>query len=150
MCKLTIELVPRTCWYSNVRSEVSEHVWDIIRRKTYRLANYKCEICGGVGPNHPVECHEKWEYTPTGTQVLVGFIALCPDCHRVKHIGRAQIVGEFGEALDQLMEVNNWSEEDAIEYIEEAFYLWEERSANKWDLDITYIERFISEEDRDG
>jgi hypothetical protein len=126
---------------------VSPQIWDIIRRKTYKLAGYKCEVCGGKGPTYPVECHEKWLYTSDGKQILEGFVALCPDCHRVKHIGRAQIFGYFEDALAHLMKVNNWSEEEALLYIESVFDLWKERSTRQWDLDITYIERFINEQD---
>ena len=43
--KLTIELVPSTAWFTNVRSEVSKAKWDKIRRKSYKHADYKCEIC---------------------------------------------------------------------------------------------------------
>ena len=54
--RLTIELVPSTCWFSNVRSNISKQDWDRLRKETYKKANYRCEICGGVGRNHPVEC----------------------------------------------------------------------------------------------
>jgi hypothetical protein len=47
--KLTIELVPKTSWYSNVRSNVSKDEWDKIKKKCYIKANYKCEICNGIG-----------------------------------------------------------------------------------------------------
>lgn len=86
--KLTIELVPSTSWFSNLRSLLSSEEWDKIRRGCYKNANYKCEICSGVGPKHPVECHETWEYDEKqGIQKLIGLIALCPSCHEVKHVG---------------------------------------------------------------
>jgi len=59
---LTIELVPKGQWGSNLRSELSTKDWDTLRRESYHLASYKCEVCGGVGPRHPVECHEIWHY----------------------------------------------------------------------------------------
>jgi hypothetical protein len=31
--RLTVELVPSTCWYTNVRSNVSKAVWDRLRRR---------------------------------------------------------------------------------------------------------------------
>ena len=83
--KLTIELVPKTSWYSNVRSNVTTSVWDKIRRECYSKANNVCEICSSTGKSqgfkHNVECHEKWEYNDTNkTQKLIGLIALCPLC----------------------------------------------------------------------
>ena len=47
--KLTIELVPKTSWYSNVRSNVSRSQWDKLRKKCYLNADYKCEVCGDTG-----------------------------------------------------------------------------------------------------
>src|SRR3989344_4305266 len=59
---LTIELVPRSCWYSNVRSNVSEATWSRLKSLCFRAADYRCEICSNRGPHHPVECHEIWHY----------------------------------------------------------------------------------------
>ena len=36
--KLTIELVPRTAWFSNVRSMVSREDWDVLRKECYAQA----------------------------------------------------------------------------------------------------------------
>ena len=60
--KLTIELVPKTCWFSNVRDHVSVAQWDTIRKQVYVKANYFCQICGSRGTKWPVECHEVWDY----------------------------------------------------------------------------------------
>ena len=83
MNKLIPELIPSNTWYNNVRSIVSKDEWDIIRRKSYKFANYKCQICGDSGINqgykHPVECHEIWEFDDKNKiQYLIGFISLCP------------------------------------------------------------------------
>lgn len=142
--KLQIELVPATSWYSNVRSEVSKDEWDIIRRKCYQLADYKCELCGGKGKKWPVECHELWEYNDKkNTQKLVRLIALCPDCHQVKHIGLAGIKGKSEEAKEHLMEVNGMSSEEADNLIEEAFDKWRERSNYEWEVDTKYLDQYF-------
>ncbi len=92
--RLTIELVPKTSWCHNVRALTDELGWDRIRRQVYRQAGYRCEICGGRGPEHPVECHEVWRYDDrTRVQLLVRMIALCPACHQVKHLGLANVQG---------------------------------------------------------
>lgn len=108
--KLTVEIIPSKSWYNNVRSNVSEKKWDIIRKKCYKEAGYKCEICGDNGLNqgqqHRVECHEIWNYdNKTKIQKLVGFISLCPLCHKVKHFGLAQISGDGEIAFHQLMKI---------------------------------------------
>lgn len=137
---LTIELVPSSCWFSNVRSSVSRKEWDIIRKQVYSEANNICEICGGKGPNHPVECHEIWNYDDKKLiQKLVGMIALCPSCHQVKHIGLSQVRGIGTEAKNHLAKVNKISKDEAEKYIKASFELWEQRSKKKWKLDISKL-----------
>jgi hypothetical protein len=138
--RLTIELVPRTCWYSNVRSEVPAWKWEALKRKTFRAAGYKCEICGGTGDQWPVECHEIWEYNDTDfTQTLGGLLALCPNCHQVKHIGKAGIDGNYDEAVAHLMSVNDIDEFAARMYADDAFMKWSWRSGHEWTLDISWL-----------
>lgn len=139
---LTIELVPETCWFSNVRSQVEPEDWDKIKKATYKKAEYLCEICYDRGPEWPVECHEIWNYDEINlVQKLEGFIALCPDCHRVKHFGFAQVQGTEKEALKQLRKINGWDSKETNLYIKEQFKIWEERSKKEWKLDISLLEK---------
>ena len=140
--KLTIELVPSTCWFTNLRSELSTSQWDKLRKATYRKAKYRCEICGGKGDKHPVECHEIWDYDDENhIQVLKGLIALCPACHQVKHIGLAKLRGKGEEAANHLKKVNGWNERQTQQYILEAFKIWNQRSQYQWQLDLTWLEQ---------
>jgi hypothetical protein len=142
MKKLEIELVPKTCWFSNVRSHVSKGEWDRLRNDVYHKANYVCEICGGVGSKHPVECHEIWHYDDeTHTQRLDGLIALCPSCHGVKHIGLAGMKGDIGEAVAHLARVNGWKMLEAEKYVSAALRIWKERSQHEWKLDLSWLEQ---------
>ena len=138
--RLTIELVPSTCFCKNVRSQVDPARWDRIRMAVYAAAGSKCEICGGRGTAHPVECHEVWEYDEVNyIQKLVRLIALCPACHEVKHFGLAQINGRATEALTHLCQVNGWSRDKARQHAIDAFKEWEDRSRHKWALDLSYL-----------
>lgn len=137
--QLTIELVPETSWFSNLRSLLSPEDWDKIRKHCYKKADYKCEICGGIGPKHPVECHETWEYIGE-TQKLIGLIALCPSCHEVKHIGLAGLNGRHDEAVKHFCKVNNCSKVEAEKCISEAFELWQKRSQQDWTLDVRLLD----------
>lgn len=140
---LTIELVPKTCWYSNVRSNVSKGEWDKIRRIIYSRAGNVCEVCGGRGSRWPVECHEMWMYDDERhIQKLVKLVALCPACHEVKHIGLAGIRGRSRQAMAHLAKVNNWSMGDVQLYVEGVFEKWEQRSRHQWTLDISYLAQF--------
>ena len=138
--KLTIELVPQKSHFKNVRSEVSKDEWDVLRRASYRKANYKCEVCGGVGDKHPVECHEIWDYDDKKhVQKLVGLISLCPACHEVKHIGLAGIRGRHDAARRQLADVNELTIAAAEKYIADAFLTYHARSQHEWTLDLSFL-----------
>jgi len=140
---LTIELVPQTCWYSNVRSNISKQEWDKLRHYTYKQAGHRCKICGRVGRQHPVECHEIWHYDDSWhIQKLIGLVALCPSCHEVKHVGYANTQGRGDIAIAHLAYVNVWSITEAMEYVEQCFEIWQERSRYEWILDISYLEQF--------
>ncbi len=143
---LTIELVPKSSWYINVRSEVSAGEWDILRRSVYKKAKYKCECCGGKGPRWPVECHEIWEYDDEGLiQKLTGMTALCPSCHEVKHIGLAQVRGRGKEATKHLANVNSWSIQQATTYIDDQFKKWRDRGTKKYEIDLSFLDDYKTE-----
>jgi hypothetical protein len=138
---LTIELVPRTSWFSNVRELISQSEWDQVRKAIYQKANYLCEICGGRGKKWPVECHEIWLYDDKNRiQKLSGLIALCPSCHEVKHIGLAGVRGRADIAEAHLIEVNSWTRKQAEEYLEKVKAVWRKRSHHNWTIDFTWLE----------
>jgi len=137
---LTVELVPSTAWGKNLRSDLPRKDWDKLRKMTYAAAGYHCEICGGKGPKHPVECHEIWDYDEkTHVQKLVRLIALCPACHGVKHFGFTQTQGFADEAIAHMMEVNGWTERQAREHVRDAARIWNERSVHEWTLDLSWL-----------
>jgi hypothetical protein len=141
---LTVDLIPSTSWWDNARSKLTKAEWDCLRKKTYKQAGYRCEICGASGLQQgakwPVECHEIWNYDQDArVQKLVRLIALCPRCHQVKHFGRTQLLGKEKEALEHLMRVNQWPKEDAILHIKQAFLTWKERSQIDWALNLDIL-----------
>ena len=145
--KLTIELVPKTSWYSNVRSNVTTSEWDHIRHKCYDNAGNVCEVCGDIGTNqgyrHKLEAHEIWAYDDVAlTQTLTGIIGLCPHCHTVKHPGLAQMNGKLTIVINQLKKVNGMTNDQALEYLNESFAIWRERSSKNYTLDISFLETY--------
>jgi hypothetical protein len=140
---LTIELVPQTCWFSNVRSEVSKADWEVLKQATFRKAGYQCEVCGGRGASWPVECHEIWYYDDAEhLQTLVGLTALCPSCHEVKHRGFANVKGRGDIADRHLAQVNGWTKQLTKQYVEDQFQVWLKRSRHEWKLDISWLNQF--------
>jgi hypothetical protein len=139
--RLSIELVPSTAWWSNVRSNVSRADWEKCKRFVRARSGDRCEVCGGRGRRWPVECHEIWHYDDENEiQTLVGLIALCPSCHEVKHIGRAMAMGNLERAIDHLCRVNGWQPEHAGTYIEVQLEIHALRSTHQWKLDISFLE----------
>ena len=135
---LYIELIPKTSFFKNLRSELPSSEWNKLRKATYEKAGHKCEICGGQGSRHPVECHEIWDYVGS-KQILMGLIALCPKCHMVKHWGLTQMRGKENIAAAHLKKVNNWTNTQVRKHVEEAFGLWQQRNGIKWELDLTWL-----------
>lgn len=147
MTVLEIELVPATSWGDNLRSRLRPSEWDKIRRRAYAEAGHICQLCGGVGTKHPVEAHERWHYDdPRLIQTLTGMVALCPTCHKAKHIGRTLTVGpaeEIDRVVRHIGKVNGWEERETWDAIHEAFLIWELRSTYQWELDISFIEDWL-------
>lgn len=140
--KLSIELVPETCWYENLRKILPKSEWDKIRKDAYKKAGNKCEICGASGK---LNCHEIWEYDDkNNVQYLKGFQALCDNCHNIKHIGFVNVQISKGlwpkKVLNDLevhfMKVNNVSSSEFKQHVKEAFDLWRKRSEKKWKTDL--------------
>lgn len=135
--RLTIELVPATCFVSNLRHVLRRKDWDTLRRQTYQAAGHRCGVCGGHGTTDALECHEVWEYDDhRHVQRLQRLAALCPACHRVKHMGLTVKRGLHDEALTHLASVNGWSLEHAVAYAKQAFAEWRARSEHGWVLDL--------------
>ena len=135
--KLTIELVPESCFFKNVRSNVSPADWEILRKDTLQKAGHKCEVCGFTGLLH---CHEVWDYNDqTHEQKLARLQALCPACHEVKHFGLAGVKGRRTFALRHFALLNELSRSEAEGHVYKAFEQWAERSKHQWKLDISFL-----------
>lgn len=142
--KLSVELIPSTCHFSNVRTTVTAKEWDKIRFISYEAANNKCEICADTGKNqgyrHNVECHEIWEYDDENhSQTLIGLISLCPTCHQVKHIGRAIAIGKQEVCFQQLGKINQWTPQEVLDHVTASFEQHKERSKHQWTLDLSIL-----------
>ena len=136
--KLTIELVPESCWYVNLRTVLKPSDWDRVRRDAYARANGKCMICGRY--TRRLEAHEKWSYDEEKhLQKLEDVVALCHSCHEVKHIARTQLIGRGEEAMEHFMKVNECSQADYHAALGEANE-WQRRTRNvEWLTDIGWL-----------
>lgn len=137
--KLTIELVPASSWYVNLRKVLPKKEWDKIRKSVYAEYGHKCGICNAEGR---LECHELWEYDDNShVQTLRGFIALCPMCHRVKHLGltgiqAAEGIIDYEEVVQHFLKVNECSRDTFEQHRKQAFEQWRQRSQYQWELNL--------------
>ena len=137
--KIHVELVPKSCFFTNVRSQVSKDDWDILRRQTYKKANYRCEVCGAAGRQ---EAHEIWHYDDKKLiQKLFKLVSLCNACHRVYHLGFAEVSGKLPQAMKRLAKLNSWSSEETQMYVEAVFEIFYNRSQKQWKLDISLLDK---------
>lgn len=144
---LTIELNPKTCFIENIKSHVSKEEWDVIRKRVYSDAGHRCEICNGRGPRWPVECHEHWDYNDLNrTKTLVKMVALCPACHRAKHIARYASFGQLADVMRHVEMVNRWSEKESEVYLKRQVELWKERSEHRWKVNLDVLQDYFLEQ----
>lgn len=144
-------MVPKSCWYSNVRSSVPREMWDRLRKLVYAEYDHKCGVCGAKGR---LEAHEIWDYQmPEKIQKLVGMIALCPQCHQIKHYGLSEIRASKGELdLNKLIvhfcEVNDCDMNAFLAHKAESVKTWFNRSKIEWTLDITHLDKYQTKDKR--
>lgn len=140
--KLNFELVPDSCWYSNLRSILSPAQWDVVRKDAYARAGGKCMICGAT--QRRLEAHERWEYDEKAcVQKLADVVAVCHSCHEVIHIGRTQLMGGEERACAHFLMVNGCSYAEYRKALGEANETHRRRNQiPEWKLDISYLKKF--------
>lgn len=140
---LFVDPVPSSCWFTNVRSCVSDRDWQRLRRMITTRAGMRCEICAR-GPNREqrpwLEAHERWAYDETERrQILRRLICLCTDCHTTTHFGLAQVRGMADAAFEHLRAVTGMDREQGERHVAHAFELWRQRSLTTWTLDLSML-----------
>lgn len=137
---LFVDLIPTSCWFTNVRYCLDPNSWHRLRKLVYTRANFRCECCG-IEAKGNLDAHERWHFDLLNkVQKLVRIIALCKPCHEVTHFGFAMSCNRQEHALKHLMEVTGINRIAAKEHVQEACRLWEYRNQFEWDLDISIIE----------
>jgi len=140
---LFVDLVPTSCWFTNVRSCVEQRDWERLRRMVVGRAARRCEACGrgpATAERRWLEVHERWAYVEeAAVQVLRRLICLCTSCHSATHMGLAGLQGIDAEAKAHLTAVNQWTPDQVEEHIAAAFDLFARRSRKQWRLDLAIL-----------
>ena len=136
--KLWADMVPKSCFYKNLRSCFSKKDWDLIRKRVYKKDGHKCSICGVE--NDRLEAHEEWKYYyKDSVQKLQSINSLCFWCHRNKHLGHAFILVDQGK-LDPEKIISHWAKinhktrNDFRDYSIKAMELWELKNTFNWKI----------------
>lgn len=140
---LFVDPVPESCWFTNVRTCVSQQDWERLRRMITRRAGHRCEICGRPEDREQrrwLEAHERWAYDDTfGVQSLRRLICLCSDCHLTTHMGYANVTGRAEQAIAHLRAVTGMTADQADQHVNAAGRLWLARSDRRWALDLSML-----------
>ncbi len=138
--RLPIEMIPKPCWYKNLRTMLKKAYWDILRKAVYDQAGGMCEVCCEKGKLH---AHEIWEYDDeNNVQKLVGLVALCSRCHLVKHIGFAEVSDQIEIAKRQFCRVNECSIAVWEAAKTRALEQFNDRNKHEWKTDVSWAEKF--------
>lgn len=140
---LFVDLVPSSCWFTNVRTCVDQRDWERLRRMIVGRAGARCEACGqgeDRAANRWLEAHERWSYDEERhVQSLRRLVCLCTSCHGATHFGLAQVKGTDGVARAHLRQVTGFDERALELHLREAFATWQYRSMTTWTLDLSIL-----------
>ena len=129
-----VDLIPAGSWFASLANLLVGSSWKALK-DPFLAGARACEECGDT---RSLEGHESWRYdTATSLQSLDGIRCLCSRCHATQHLGRANVLGNFGGVFRRLCVINRiegWEEEL---YREAIFSLFEERSRIEWSLDLS-------------
>lgn len=139
---IRINLIPQTSWGRNLRSLMERDEWKAFaRRHVYGLTGSLCLVCGGRGPDWPVEADEVWHFDDdAGIQRLAAVVPLCPACHEVRSAGLATANGRGEDAARHLAWVDRTRIGDARKRIADAMHVWQTRSRRTWQIDLTVMQ----------
>lgn len=146
MKRLKFEVLPPAIHSKNVRSELGQAEWDVIRKKTYKKYNHTCSICGKT--HMRCNAHEVWKLVInskmfTGKQILVNVINVCNECHDVIHIVRLGTIApdKVPEAIKYYAKINGIDFQDAIvDYNYMGEKLQRTSNIRNWTIDLSILD----------
>lgn len=158
---LYIDLIPSSCWFTNVRYCIAPEYWERLAKGIRARAGQACEVCkGGADADNGVflEAHERWHFDEErGVQTLKRIVCLCTACHRTTHYGLSQLRGEEELVRAHFKAVNDCDEAELDRHVAQAFETWQSRNERDWELDLSIItdagialKQRVEKEDRRG
>lgn len=145
------DLIPSTSWGSSLSNMLTKDSWDKLRLPLIEQNNNVCQICGAR--HSSLDVHEVWSYampsqeeiweaqdlgaSAFGIQSLDGLMAICEECHKMFHLGFANVNKELDAVLSRLAAVNGWTQEQVNNYSALVGDRYEATSEAYWALDFS-------------
>jgi len=141
MSALCVDLMPKTCWWTNLAHLLQPSEWTRLQRLVCTRANNTCETCGKEGlelqPERERHIEGRWEYrSASQLQRLVRVLLLCDNCYYSTRMGLARIKDRSESATTHLTKILNQPTKLVTQHIDEAFQVWRDRSLCNWDVDL--------------
>lgn len=142
-------------WISSLDRNITPYMWDKHKLMVFNRANFTCELCGGVGVNNQVELYPQWRmFDSNRTQILQGFLALCPKCVDAKNhaqLKQRNLKMRYESAREHIKAVNGWDDrqvENAMLDAEEVYAKRVDAKAEperykKWKFNIKVLENIF-------
>ncbi len=147
------DLIPSTSWGSSLSNMLTKNSWNKLRIPLIEKNNNVCQICGSR--HNSLDVHEVWSYAlPSqeeiwdaqdlggaafGIQRLDGLMAICEKCHKMFHLGFANVNNELDAVLSRLAAVNGWSKKQVDSYADLVGDRYEAATEAYWALDFASI-----------
>ena len=129
-----VDLIPAGSWFASLANLLVGSSWKALRDPFLSEAG----ACTECGETSRLEGHEAWAYDESSkVQSLLGIRCLCVRCHATQHLGRANVVGNFGGVFSRLCTLNRIERWERDLYRDRIFSLFEERSEMDWSLDVS-------------
>ena len=128
--RLSVQAIPAASRRASLANLMVRPEWDKLRRSVYRRARYHCQICGREGRLY---CHELWQCNETtGYQWLMGFEALCQDCHDVRHLFFVRSGRERARLFGHFLTVNRVTREQGIGHLAAVYRQQQKLNQREW------------------
>jgi len=135
-----LELLPATCVFSNLRTELSSDEWHLLEDKLCKGENKVCAACGYRDYKKSLRLFVDWTYEDENhIQRLRSLIPLCQTCYDVRRISNFDDISN--NLIEHLAKLNDFSLEKAEAYLEACIAKKKERSKHPWKPDVSYLKR---------
>ena len=141
---LTVELVPEHC--EARLPELRRQDCEQLRKTLLAESEFHCQGCGALASRkHMHHCQEIWHYDDDElVQRLERIVVMCSACRGVKNIDAWDLhrLDLDSGHLAHLAKVRGWDEDTLRSHLEEALTRWNERSGQRWRLDLTALRTY--------